>query len=94
MKVINDFDECLEYVNRLGFAGGGNMMTKQQSLCDICDLLLDLSMQKIWDSKEFIPFKVKLTRFYSNGFYYPMLSTFHVESVDTKVMGSFNLKFL
>jgi hypothetical protein len=39
MKRINTFIEALDYVNRLGFAGSGNIANRQHNLCDVTDSL-------------------------------------------------------
>jgi hypothetical protein len=59
MKYIDCFDTCLGYVNRLGFAGQGDITTKQKNLCRECDKLLQLSGQKTWYNNKFKPFYIQ-----------------------------------
>jgi hypothetical protein len=59
MKEINSFDDALQYVHRLGFAGSGNIVTRQSNLCDVTDLFLKASGQISWYQQTFEPFKVR-----------------------------------
>jgi hypothetical protein len=73
---INDFDDCLNYVNRLGFAGNGNIAYRQERLCFICDFLRNASGQASWYKLQ--PFTVCFSNHKSNGFCYPWLGSFTV----------------
>ena len=83
-KVINNYEDCFNYVNLLGFAGNGTIQHKQMSLNAIAQKLCDVSGNNTWFNKEFKPFKVKFNRFYSeSGFYFPYLGSFVIEHVYT-----------
>ena len=77
MKQINDFQDALNYVNRLGFAGSGNIAYRQQSLCTVVDALVKTAGG--------YPFKASLTRYKSPaGYVFPWLSIFEVRTSDGK----------
>jgi hypothetical protein len=41
MKQITNFSVALDYVNHLGFAGGGNIAGRQYNLCHVTDALFN-----------------------------------------------------
>ena len=88
MKLIDSFDTCLSYANRLGFAGKSNIANMQRNLCNVADTLLEASGNTTWYHKEFKPFRVVLHTYKSNGFCYPALGSFDIIKADgTKVKG-------
>lgn len=78
MKIINNFDDCLNYVNRLGFAGSGNISYRQECLCFICNFLRNASGQTSWYKMQ--PFYVRFSTYKekSTGYCYPWLGSFIV----------------
>jgi hypothetical protein len=77
MKTINGFDDCLQYVQHLGFGkvakGPGWIPLAQGLLCDTCDNLLAASGQTSWYEKTFKPFRVRYTYDHdSQGQRYPV----------------------
>ena len=85
-KVIESFDDCLDYVIHIGFDNSKNCMAYRQSaLCSVCDWLLRTSGQTSWYQETFVPFGVRFHRYTDDntGFSYPWLSSFTVESVIT-----------
>jgi hypothetical protein len=62
MLVIQDFDQCIDYVSSLGFTAEpgfpGWIIEAQKIMCDTADLLLSASGQNSWYHKYFIPFEV------------------------------------
>lgn len=83
-KEIADPDSAYEYVNRLGFAGGGgNIATKQQDLTVVVDALLEASGNTTWYHKVFKPFRVQFkTHVAPSGHKFPWLGKFTVKAVD------------
>ena len=66
MKTIHGFDDCLNYVNRLGLVkiskSAGWIPIWQEKACALCDKLLHMSGQITWYHVSFIPFGVECER--------------------------------
>ena len=66
MKTINCFDDCLDYVNRMGAVkvekGPGWIPEWQRIACNICDKILAMSGQDSWYHKTFQPITVEYKR--------------------------------
>jgi hypothetical protein len=66
MKVINGFEDCLNYVSHLGvipqIKSPGWIPNYQDKICNLCDKLRDASVQFSWYHDEFKPFKVRFNR--------------------------------
>lgn len=43
MPKLHNYDEMLEYVNRLGFAGHGNIISRQKNICDVANAICEAS---------------------------------------------------
>jgi hypothetical protein len=47
MVTLSKFEDTLQYVNKLGFAGRGPIGQRQMQLCDVCDRIEAVSQYPI-----------------------------------------------
>ena len=72
-KQINEFDDCLHYVVRLGVVSNygktpGWIPQYQKGVCAVCDRILNQSGQSTWYHKTFKPFQVRFDRKFKTFF--------------------------